>query len=82
MTGTLTELATRYGALPPPKGEVVLVIAPATQDAALPAEIDDRLKAALAAGSLRDAVSNVVAETGAPRRIVYARALNLAGAGK
>jgi 16S rRNA (cytidine1402-2'-O)-methyltransferase len=82
VTGTLTELATRYSALPPPKGEVVLVIGPAAQDAAAPAEIDDRLKAALAAGTLRDAVANVVAETGAPRRIVYARALTLAGAGK
>ncbi len=39
--------------------------------------IDGRLRAALAELSLKEAVARVAAETGQPRRKVYARALEL-----
>jgi 16S rRNA (cytidine1402-2'-O)-methyltransferase len=39
--------------------------------------IEERLRAALALVSLKEAVAQVAAETGQPRRKVYARALEL-----
>ena len=39
--------------------------------------IDERLRAALTKVSLKEAVAQVAAETGQPRRKVYARALEL-----
>jgi 16S rRNA (cytidine1402-2'-O)-methyltransferase len=41
------------------------------------AALDRHLRAALAQGSLRDAVAAVTEATGAPRRRIYARALTL-----
>jgi 16S rRNA (cytidine1402-2'-O)-methyltransferase len=77
--GALPDLAARYAERGPPKGEVVVVIGP--PDEAAPASADDldgRLEAAVAAGaSLKDAAALVAAETGHPRREVYARALKL-----
>ncbi|MBX9634583.1 MAG: 16S rRNA (cytidine(1402)-2'-O)-methyltransferase, partial [Magnetospirillum sp.] len=76
--GDLFTLANRY-ADNPPKGEVVIVVAPpdAPQTAA-PEELDDRLAAAVAGGaSVKDAAALVAAETGHPRRDIYARALKL-----
>jgi len=57
----------------------VLLVAPPTADAKAgrEEEIDARLEAALIAHSLRDAADVVAAETGQPRRKVYARALKL-----
>ncbi len=80
--GTLSELADHYGGAGPPKGEVVVVVGPperggrATLDAQ---DLDAKLGAALGRASLRDAVAAVAAETGLPRKRVYARALELAG---
>ncbi len=77
LRGSLSELADRVGATPL-RGEVVIVVGPAG-----PAEIGaDALTALLQAaleraGSLRDAVAEVAAETGLPRRRVYERALEL-----
>lgn len=76
---TLEALARHYGEAGPPKGEVVIVVAPPAPDAA-PADIDSLLRDALARMSLRDAAAAVSEATGAPRRDVYARALELAGA--
>jgi len=61
----------------PPKGEIVLVIGPAPVRGADPAAIDGALRAALETMSRRDAVAEVVARTGAPRNLVYRRALDL-----
>jgi 16S rRNA (cytidine1402-2'-O)-methyltransferase len=80
--GTLPELADHYEETGPPKGEVVVVIAPPDQGGrtTLDAEgLDARLRAALARVSLREAVLQVVKETGLPRKRVYTRALELAG---
>ena len=78
-TGRLDELAARYAAAGPPRGEVVIVIAPPEAGPPEADDLDSRLAAALTAGaSVKDAAALVAAETGHPRRDVYARALRLA----
>ncbi len=79
--GTLSDLAAHYATVGPPKGEVVIVVgppqaAPRLDDAALDRQIEE----ALGALSLKDAAAAVAAQTGLPRRQIYARALRLAGA--
>ncbi|MFN4353852.1 16S rRNA (cytidine(1402)-2'-O)-methyltransferase [Parvibaculum sp.] len=79
--GTLGELAAHYEEAGPPRGEIVIVVGPPEKRAALCAhEIDAMLENALSRASLKDAVAEVVAMTGLPRRDVYARALELSGA--
>ena len=75
--GTLASLAAEYAASDPPRGEIVVVVAPpeAGEAAADGDEIDRQLDAALATLSLRDAAAAVAGATGAPRREVYRRAL-------
>lgn len=77
--GTLAELAALYAAGETARGEIVVLIGageglPEAEQTDL---VDDRLRAALAATSLKEAVAQVAAETGLPRRKVYARALEL-----
>ena len=77
---TLAALAAHYAAAGPPRGEVVVVVGPppAGRPVADEADIEARLRAALAAGqSRRDAVAAVAAASGVPRQRVYARALAL-----
>ncbi|MGH7107837.1 MAG: 16S rRNA (cytidine(1402)-2'-O)-methyltransferase [Acetobacteraceae bacterium] len=81
--GNLPELALHYG-LSPARGEITLVVAPAPEAAAgagagqSPEPIEARLSALLTEGvSVREAVAVVAAESGQPRRTVYARALAL-----
>jgi 16S rRNA (cytidine1402-2'-O)-methyltransferase len=78
--GRLPELAQAYAQEASPKGEIVLLIE-ARPDAAAEAEaaqsLDDKLKSALAGHSLKEAVARVAADSGVPRRKVYARALEL-----
>ncbi|MDR3520870.1 MAG: 16S rRNA (cytidine(1402)-2'-O)-methyltransferase [Acidocella sp.] len=74
---SLPNLAARYAATPP-RGEITLVIGPATAEPASAETLDAALAAALAQLSLKDAVDAVTAATGLPRRQVYARALGLA----
>ncbi|HEY5210701.1 MAG TPA: 16S rRNA (cytidine(1402)-2'-O)-methyltransferase [Stellaceae bacterium] len=75
---SLAVLAAHYAEAGPPKGEIVIVAGPP-----LPvpvtgaAEIDARLRAALASLGVRDAADRVAAATGLPRRQLYARALAL-----
>ena len=76
----LPALAASYADAPTPKGEIVVLIgAPHRQKNA--ADDSDRLdallRAALQKHSLKEAVAHVAAETGEPRRAVYARALDL-----
>ncbi|MGO8738761.1 16S rRNA (cytidine(1402)-2'-O)-methyltransferase [Rhodoblastus sp.] len=82
--GPVDALAADYQRDGPPKGEIVLLVAPPGEDApALDgAALDDKIRAALEKFSLKDAASVVAAETGQPRRKVYARALELTGAAK
>jgi 16S rRNA (cytidine1402-2'-O)-methyltransferase len=75
---TLEKLAETYANGAEIRGEIAIVVAPPaepTQSSA--AEIDGLLHAALARVSLKDAVAEVAAATGEPRRAVYARALEL-----
>ncbi len=86
---TLGELAAHYRDAGPPRGEVVVVVAPPGKPASgdVPArgagreaqDLDDRLLSALRQASVRDAAASVAAATGLPRRRVYARALALVG---
>lgn len=78
----LPALAARYAAQGAPKGEVAIVVAPPSEAAADAAggedDLDTRLSALLDQGvAVRDAAALVAAETGYPRRTVYARALRL-----
>ena len=77
--GTLETLARDYAAGAETRGEFVIVVAPPAAEApAGAAEIDALLRAALARASVKDAVAEVAAATGEPRRAVYSRALALA----
>ncbi|WP_260599638.1 16S rRNA (cytidine(1402)-2'-O)-methyltransferase [Sphingomonas endolithica] len=75
VTGTLGELAARY-AEAPPKGEIVVVIAPPGE--AAPASADDAelaLTEALSRLPMAKAVSEVAKKLGVDRKALYARAL-------
>ena len=76
--GSASQLAASAEA-DPPRGECVLMVgpAPAGQQAALAADVDAMLRAALAHDSVRDAAAAVAEATGQKRRDVYARALQL-----
>jgi 16S rRNA (cytidine1402-2'-O)-methyltransferase len=77
--GTLAELAAWY-AENEARGEVVVVVGPAPEEATGEADLDAQLQAAVAAGlSLRDAAATVAEATGLPRKQVYQRALALRG---
>jgi 16S rRNA (cytidine1402-2'-O)-methyltransferase len=76
--GTLAELARHYREAGPPKGEVTVVVAAGGPPPAIgAAEMEQLLRAALERLSLRDAVAEVAAATGRPRKEVYDRALGL-----
>ena len=80
--GPLPELAAAYAAEPAPRGEIVVLVAPPSDDApALDGDaLDDRIRAALRTLSVKDAAAVVAGATGQPRRKVYARAVELAAA--
>lgn len=76
--GRLSALATQFAETP--KGEIVILVAP-PNDAEQPreADVDALLEDAIARVSLKTAVAEVAAKTGAPRAQIYARALALTG---
>lgn len=73
----LSELAARFADVAP-RGEVCLLIGPAPEELEDVDDLDTRLRAALAGATLKQAVADVTAATGLPRKQVYARALALA----
>jgi 16S rRNA (cytidine1402-2'-O)-methyltransferase len=76
--GPLAELARHYAGHPDVKGEIVIVIGPPADEAALSAaEVDAALRTAMAAASVKDAAAEVAARYGLRRRDIYARALEL-----
>ena len=75
----LSELAARFADVAP-RGEVCLLIGPAPAELEDVDDLDTRLRAALAGATLKQAVADVTAATGLPRKQVYARALALAAA--
>ncbi|MFO1136160.1 MAG: 16S rRNA (cytidine(1402)-2'-O)-methyltransferase [Rhodoblastus sp.] len=79
--GPLEQLAREIADGEALRGEIVLLVGPPAAGAAeiSEASLDERLRAAMAANSVKDAAAIVAGETGQPRRRVYARALQLAG---
>jgi 16S rRNA (cytidine1402-2'-O)-methyltransferase len=78
----LAALAASYRDAGPPKGEIVIVVGPPaapTETALDLGALDAALGTALATMSVKDASAAVAAATGRPRRLVYQRALALAG---
>ncbi len=77
--GSLADLATALASEPAPKGEIVLLVAPPSAE--LPvlgaADLDMKIGKALETLSVKEAATVVSAETGQPRRKVYARAIEL-----
>jgi 16S rRNA (cytidine1402-2'-O)-methyltransferase len=67
----LVDLFTRE----PARGEITLLIGPPEADD--PEDLDGRLRAALATQTVKDAAALVSAATGLPRKLVYARALQI-----
>jgi 16S rRNA (cytidine1402-2'-O)-methyltransferase len=78
--GLLPDLAASVAAEGPPKGEIVILVGPpgAQQAVENQEHLDARLGEALKDLSVKDAAAVVAAETGQPRRKVYARAVELA----
>ncbi len=74
--GTLSSLADGWqeGDM---RGELVIVVGPNTQSTATQIDIDALLQTALKGQTLKQAVANVTAQTGLPRKQIYARALAL-----
>jgi 16S rRNA (cytidine1402-2'-O)-methyltransferase len=75
-TGTPAELAEHYAAHPP-KGEIVLLIAPPGAPAAETFDIDALLRAELETAKASQAAGKVAKLTGLDRKGLYARALEL-----
>ena len=80
--GELATLARDIAGAAEPRGEIILVVAPPDPQAAAgdAADHDALLRRALERVSVKDAVGEVAAVTGRPRREVYQRALALAKA--
>ncbi|MCX7932249.1 MAG: 16S rRNA (cytidine(1402)-2'-O)-methyltransferase [Rhodovarius sp.] len=74
--GSLSALAEGAQA-DPPRGEVTLVVGPAAPERAEAAALDAALRQAMQGMSLRDAAASVAEALGLPRRLAYARALEL-----
>lgn len=73
--GSLSELAARYQT--PPKGEIVVLVAPPIAPVLDAGALDARLRALLAGHSVKEAAAIAAAELGVPKRAAYARALAL-----
>jgi 16S rRNA (cytidine1402-2'-O)-methyltransferase len=73
--GTLADLASHY-ATNPARGEITILLGPPQDNDA--EDLDGTLRAALREHSVREAAALVTAATGLPRKLVYARALELA----
>ena len=80
----LRELASAIATEGPPKGEIVLLIGPpqAHVPAIAAADLDSKIAKALESLSVKEAATVVSAETGQPRRKVYARAVELSARGR
>ena len=74
--GDLATLARDYREGAETRGEIVIVVAPPTDEAEA-VDVDALLRRALARVSLKDAVGEVALASGRPRREVYQRALEL-----
>lgn len=78
-TGSLAELANYYRDEEEPRGEIVIVLAPAVKTEMTQDSVDDALRAALKTERVKDAARLVSNAYGLPKRDLYQRALMLAG---
>ncbi|MES1972423.1 MAG: 16S rRNA (cytidine(1402)-2'-O)-methyltransferase [Pseudomonadota bacterium] len=79
VTGSLSMLAAKY-ADAPPRGEIVIVVAPPGEpEAASVEDADEALTEALARLPMAKAVSEVAKKLGVDRKLLYARALEMKG---
>ena len=77
--GDLDTLAREAAQADEPRGEIVIVVAPPDRQSGLaPVDLDALLRQALDRLSVKEAVAEIAAVTGEPRREVYQRALALA----
>lgn len=75
---SLDALAASYAQAAEPRGEIVIVIGPPAAEAKIePSALDAMLRDALDRVSVKEAVAEIAAATGHPRRDVYQRALAL-----
>ena len=79
--GGLGELAARYAESGPPKGEIVIIVAPPSAPVIDEETIERALTAALESQSVKDAAASVATALNLPRRELYTRALLLSGKG-
>ena len=77
--GGLAELAAFYAAEGPPKGEIVVLIAPPNADARVwdDERVDEALRKRLGHLSVKDAAAEIAGASGRAKRDVYARALTV-----
>lgn len=75
--GRLSALIEHYEAKGPPKGEIVIVLERPEARAADEAAVDRMLAAALKTMRTKEAADHVAKRTGKPKKILYARALEL-----
>jgi 16S rRNA (cytidine1402-2'-O)-methyltransferase len=75
--GAFDDLISYYEEKGQPKGEVVVVLSPPVAQTASLRDIDQLLRQALEAHSIRDACTLVAGTLGVPRKKVYQRALEL-----
>ncbi len=78
--GAVSELAAHYAGHAA-RGEITVVLGPAPLEQAGADDLDGLLRHAMAESSLKDAAALVATATGLPRKIVYARALELSKPG-
>ncbi len=76
--GDLAALAHDYAAGHETRGEIVIVVAPPTEQEVAQVDLDEMLRRALERVSVKDAVGEVALATGRGRREVYQRALEIA----
>ena len=77
--GSLAGLAAHY-ASHEARGEITVLVGPAPDEAHDAEDLDGQLRAALAVHSVKDAAALVAGSIGLPRKLVYARALDLSRA--
>ncbi|MEE2661931.1 MAG: 16S rRNA (cytidine(1402)-2'-O)-methyltransferase [Pseudomonadota bacterium] len=78
--GLLSDLLPELKDKPMLKGEIIIVVGPAGSDSIDIGAIDTLLEAYLERMTVKDSVAAVVSETTASRKLVYSRALIVAGA--
>jgi 16S rRNA (cytidine1402-2'-O)-methyltransferase len=80
--GQLADLAAHYRLAGAPRGEAAVVVGPPEHHEPDQAEVDERLRTALAELGVREAAAKLAAETGMPRGKLYRRALAMRDAEK